>query len=236
MRVLLVVAIVGLASALIMGGAVVGAIAEETDEPANATVSTVLQSSAADTQNAIGEGLFEAEYDTADAEHQSSVVTDRTEQLETQLADLETEREELREHEDELSNGQYQARMATLSAEMAGLERSIDRTKPRAAESGADQERLETLQTNASELAGPDVAAVARETPGQERIPGEGLPDDGDTGPPDNGDAGPPGDGDDTGPPDNGDAGPPGDGDDTGPPGDGDTGPPDNGDTGPPDK
>ncbi|MFC4543966.1 hypothetical protein ACFO5R_18725 [Halosolutus amylolyticus] len=178
---LVLATVVGLTIAPIGSGAVVGSITETdtADETAsNTTVSTFMQASTADAENTVDEGMFEARYEAADDERKAAVVAERTDALEAKLAALEDERQTLRDQRDDLSNGQYRARMAKLTVEIAGLERSIEQTSPRAAEAGVDEKRLETLQQNASDLVGPEVAEMARGMPGTDRVPGQGPPDD----------------------------------------------------------
>lgn len=201
---LVLVAVVGLLVAPVASGTVVGAFTDEDAESEpNTTVSTFMQASAADAENTIDEGMFEAKYESADNESREAIVLERTNELEERLEELEAERTELRERKDELHPGEYQARMTQLTVEIKSLERSIDRTEQRAAETGVDDGRLAELRENASALTGPEVAEIARGI-GADGIPGNGPPDDrgsgngngnGDDGkgnPPDH--AGPPGD------------------------------------------
>lgn len=227
---LVLATVVGLTIAPLASGAVVGAITQEesSDETeANTTVSTFMQASAADAQNAVDEGMFDAKYENADNESRAEIVTERTDELEDRLATLEAEREALREQRDEISHGQYQSRMARLTVEIAGLERAIEQTRPRAAEVGVGEKRLEMLKQNASELSGPEIAEMARGIPGHDRVPGQGPPDDRETGPgndgkesnPENGDPATEGNDDSGGPPDHA----PGSGQEDGDDGDDDT-------------
>lgn len=185
---LVLATVVGLTIAPIASGTVLGAINgdESTDETGtNTTVATFMQASSADAENAVDARMFEAEYESADNESKDEVVTERTDELEDRLEALETEREALRDQRDEISHGQYRSRMAKLTVKLTGLERAIEQTRSRAAETGVDEKRLETLRKNASELAGQEVAEMAREMAGHDRVPGQGPPDDSETGPPD---------------------------------------------------
>lgn len=139
-------------------------------DASNATVSTFMQASAADAEHGVESGLFESAYENADADARADVVRDRTDDLEARLAALEAEREELAAAD--LSPPERRARMVQLSVEIARLERSIERTERRANEAGVDEDRLETLRSNASELAGSEVAAVARGLSGFDDHPG----------------------------------------------------------------
>ncbi|WP_265110121.1 hypothetical protein [Halosolutus halophilus] len=182
---LVLATVVGLTIAPIGSGAVASAITEDesSDETeTNTTVSTFVQASTADAENSIEEGMVEARYETADNETKAEIVAERTDELEDSLEDLETEREALRDQRDEMSHGQYQARLARLTVEIIGLEQAIEKNGPRAAETGVDEERLRTLKNNASELAGKEVAEMARGMVGPDRVPGQGPPDDRETG------------------------------------------------------
>lgn len=180
---LLVLVVVGLTIAPIASGAVVGAFTDDTDgsddEPAtNASVSTFMQSSAADAENAVDSGMFTAEYENADDDARADIVLDRTDELEERLEELEAEREELRESKDDLHHGQYRAEMTQLTVDIRSLEREIDRTEQRATETGVDADRLGELRENTSELSGPEVAEIARGLAGMDEPPGGGPPDD----------------------------------------------------------
>ncbi|WP_193788004.1 hypothetical protein [Natronorubrum sulfidifaciens] len=185
---LVLVATIGLTVAPIASGAVVGALTDETTADTDTTesesttsVSMFMQSSAADTENTVEDGMFEAKYDAADNESRTDLVHDRTTTLEQRLEALEAERDQLREREDDLSRGEYQARMTRLTVEIDSLERSAGHVEKRA--NGADvEDRLATLRENASELRGPDVAEIARGLGGGNGAPGGGPADD--AGPP----------------------------------------------------
>ncbi|WP_049922451.1 hypothetical protein [Halopiger djelfimassiliensis] len=186
---LVLVAVVGLTVAPVASAAFGNVIADdgsdaevETNTTASntteTTVSTFMQASAADAETSVETGLFEAEYEQADDATRAAIVADRTDDLETTLESLEAERDELRERKGTLPEAQYQARMTRLAVEIPALERSAERTKPRANETGVDERRLDTLQERASELAGPDVTAFAPGHADDDRHPGGGPPDD----------------------------------------------------------
>ncbi|WP_137291391.1 hypothetical protein [Natronorubrum halophilum] len=173
------VAIIGLTVAPAASGAVVGVLADDggDDAPESETgtsVSTFMQSSAADTESTVEAGMFEAKYDAADNDSQADLVLERTNDLEGQLGELEAEREALSEREDELHRGEYQARMTRLTVKIQALNRSAERTEHRAEQVGVDTERLAELRANASELEGPEVAEIARGLAGSSGTPGDG--------------------------------------------------------------
>ncbi|ELY99312.1 hypothetical protein [Natrialba asiatica] len=141
----------------------------------NTTVATFLQATSADAQSSVDSGLFDATYHATDTERRAALVTDRADEFEQRLAELEAEREELREREDSLSSAAYEARLTRLTVTIASLNRSIERTKSRGVAAGLDEERFETLQQTASDLAGPDIAATAQKVVGVDRHPGGGI-------------------------------------------------------------
>lgn len=167
-------AVIGLTVAPLASGALgsplAGAQADQSDtEATNASVGTLMQASATDTESTVESGMFDAAYENADNESRADIVRDRTTDLEAQFTALEAERAELRDQRENLSRGAYQSRMAKLTVEIASLERSIERTERRAAAVGVDESRLADLRGNATAIreqaaakAGPGLAAVTR--------------------------------------------------------------------------
>ena len=167
-------------------------------------------------------------------------LQERFDELDAERAELEAAREN-----GTLSQGEYRARLARLYAEERALQRLANRTEETARglpaetlrEQGVNVTAIERLRTDARNLTGPEVAAVARSVAGRSvgRPAGAGPPDNrtrgspGEGGPGNGQGAGPagnetgPGDGDDGGPGEGGpDDGRPGDGGDGGPPEDDD--------------
>ncbi|ELZ07541.1 hypothetical protein [Natrialba aegyptia] len=149
--------------------------AQTANTTTNTTVATFLQTTSADAQSSVDAGLFDATYHAADTERRAALVTDRADEFEQRLAELEAEREDLREQEDSLSSAAYEARLTRLTVTIASLNRSIERTKSQGVAAGLNSERFETLQQNASDLAGPDIAAMAQKVVGVDRHPGGGI-------------------------------------------------------------
>jgi len=171
--VLVLIAIVGLTIAPATSGAVVGAFADsagaDSGDDASATngsISTFMQSSAADTESTVDSEMFEARYDAADNESRNEIVLDRTADLEEQLETLEEKRETLEKGDEIHHRGEYQAKMTQLTVEIRALERSIDGTEKRALEAGVDEERLEELRTSAKDLEGPEITEIAHRLAG----------------------------------------------------------------------
>ncbi|ELZ06242.1 hypothetical protein C482_00430 [Natrialba chahannaoensis JCM 10990] len=151
-----------------------GESSENSNSSANTTVADFMQSTAADAEHTVDNGLFEVTYETADNESKSRLVNERAASFDNRLAQLEAEREELRDQKDDLSSAAYQARLTRLTVEIASLNDSIERTKPKGVAVGHDPTRFEILQENASSLTGPEVATTARGLPGFEDHPGVG--------------------------------------------------------------
>ncbi|WP_201294041.1 ABC transporter C-terminal domain-containing protein [Natronorubrum halalkaliphilum] len=229
---LVLVTTVGLTVAPVASGAVADALVDTDDagdgaSETNTTVSTFMQSSAADTENAVESGMFDAKYNAAEDDEQGDMVVDRTATLENRLDELEAEREALNESGDDLHPGEYQARLAKLGAEIRSLETELDKTEQRAVETGVDDERLANLQSNASNLTGSEVAQLARGLAGGNGTPG-GPPDDPGNQSAGNGQgqgqghaSGPPGNANGPSDGDSGNSSHPGSGSGNGPPGDG---------------
>ena len=179
---LVLVATVGLMIAPIASGAVAGVLtddatteAETTDSATNTSVSMYMQSSAAETENAVDGGMFEAKYGAADNDSQTALVRDRTANLEDNLEALQAEREALRDQQDDLHPGEYQARMTRLTVEIQSLDRAAGQIEHRADEAGVG-DRVAHLQANASALTGPEVADLARSLAGGGPSDGSGPP------------------------------------------------------------
>ncbi|ELZ15208.1 hypothetical protein C477_18520 [Haloterrigena salina JCM 13891] len=175
------VALLGLTIAPIASGAVITTFAADengAESNSTASVSTHMQSSAADTENTVDAELFSKQYEAAGNESREALVLDRTDDLGERLETLEAEREELRERQDELDRGAYRARMAKFTVEIRSLEREIERTRQRANETGADTDRLDELGTGAANLSDQEVAETVRQLGGPDNVPGRGPPED----------------------------------------------------------
>lgn len=119
-------------------------------------------------------------------EERADAVAEKVEENEQRLAELEERKAELEAAREagNLSHGGYQARMASLAAEVDAIERTTNRSAEAAkdlpeealAERGVNWERVETLQNQASELAGPEVAEMARGIAGPNVGGGAGPP------------------------------------------------------------
>ncbi|MFC7196822.1 hypothetical protein ACFQL4_22830 [Halosimplex aquaticum] len=107
----------------------------------------------------------------------AGVVAAEVGDLDERLAELESQLSELeRAHENgTVSEGQYRARLAKLHAEQRAIERRLNQTEQVArglpAEAleakGVNATAIDRLRTKASEMTGPEVAAVARSIAGK---------------------------------------------------------------------
>lgn len=130
-------------------------------------------------------------------EAKADIVGERLTEIEERLAEHESELAELEAEREagNISEGQYRAQVATLAAEQASTERATAQANATAGalpediltERGINVTAIQELQANASELSGPETAAIAQSIAG-DRV-GAPVVDDRPMGPPD--DAGP---------------------------------------------
>lgn len=125
-------------------------------------------------ERAFGIRIAAANSDDAKA----AILAGQTGELEGRLGEIRAEQQNLtdRYENDSISEGQYKARMAKLTAEARTLQRLANTTADTAnglpadvlAANGVDVDAIATLQRNASNLTGPEVAAIAREIAGND--------------------------------------------------------------------
>jgi hypothetical protein len=199
-----------------------------------ARISSFMQASSAETDSSVEAGMWAAKYNQSEESERPAVVQSRIDRLERRSERL---RERMADLQAKHENGTmprvaYRARASRLTAELNALDESINETDERARAVGVNTSQLDQLRTQARNLSGQEVAAVARDL-GVGRPDHAGPPEDrgpGDAGPPEErgpGDAGPPEDvGPSTNVTDDDQSGPPADrGGTGGPPGDEETGP-----------
>lgn len=110
-------------------------------------------------------------------ESKAGVVANETEQLQERLTELEAKKAELKRAYDNgsISKGEYQARLAVLSAELRAVERQANRTAdvaetlPEQAlrEKGANTSEVRAVAQQAKETGGGEVAEAARSVAGE---------------------------------------------------------------------
>ena len=146
---------------------------ETTDISPGERLSGVIGVQNAEVGGEVESRAFEVGLDRAETpEERADLVAQRLDRGEQRLAEIEQRQRELRERRDagELSQGAYAARMAETAARADTVWRDANRSAvvaeeiPEAvrAERDLDDERLGSLRERASELSGPEVAAIAR--------------------------------------------------------------------------
>lgn len=134
----------------------------------------------------------------ADNDTKAAVLADRLQTVEQQLAELRDRKATLEAQRDtgEITDGKYRAEMAKVATQIRVLSAATNQTEQAAGNvpaaalegRGVNATAIQTLRDRASELSGPEVAAIARdiagpgvgETPGR----GNGAPPVNGTGPP----------------------------------------------------
>lgn len=122
------------------------------------------QSSSSAVNDSVENGMWKAGFNQSNASERARLVRDRAGTLEERLARLQQENASLRDsHENgTVAEPAYIARQSRLSARIDALRAAINDTDDAAARAGVNDSRLERLRRNASELKGPEVAAIAR--------------------------------------------------------------------------
>lgn len=159
-------------------------------EPANlgAAVSTFMAASAAQTGGSVENGMWVAAYANAsDNATRRGLVESRVGALDGSIAELRAERRAVQTayRNGTINRTTYQARLATIAGQLAALGESIEATDERGRAVGVNTSRLATLRTQARELGGGAVSAIARNLTGPRAPPGQsGVFGDGPRGPP----------------------------------------------------
>jgi len=159
-----------------------------------ADISSFMQSSAAEADGAVETGMWSAAYDaTENRSVRVELIERRTGDLRAELGELRDRKQELADAREagQLSDVAYRARVGRIVGQINALESALDATETRARQVNAGVENVTALRTEADELAGPEIAAVARNLSGvgaSERgpplavgngtTPGEGGPSD----------------------------------------------------------
>mgnify|MGYP000276436894 CR=1 FL=1 len=134
-----------------------------------ADISSFMQSSAAEADGAVETGMWSAAYDaTENRSVRVELVERRTDDLRSDVAELRDRRQELANaHEaGELSDAAYRARVGRILGQINALDAALDATETRAREVNASVENVTALRGQTEELAGPEIAAVARNLSG----------------------------------------------------------------------
>lgn len=141
-----------------------------------ANVSAFMQASAADASGEVDDGMFNARFEEAPGERRGELVRGRAADLEDRLETLRAERAEILNESDGEPTVSERARAARLSAQIDALQDAINTTNAAADRAGVNLSRLDELRRNASDLRGPEVAALATEMAGKGPWTGDGVP------------------------------------------------------------
>lgn len=157
--------------------------------PMGVQVSSFMQSSASQADGAVDNGMWIAAFANAsDEATQRALVEDRVVAINTTISELRAERQALQEayRNGSIDRVTYQARLSTIVGQLAALGESIDDAGERGQAVGVNRTRLDQLRSQARELGGGEVSALARNLTGGHGPPGApGIFDDGKPGPPD---------------------------------------------------
>lgn len=154
-------------------------------------ISAFMQASAGEAGTSVRSGMWNARYERANGSARTAVVEARIASLQDRLAALQREKAELlaAKRNGTVNASVFRARMSNIVGQLAAVNRSIEEAGTQAQATGADMSLVDELRANASEMTGPQVAAVARTIAGG---PPAGLPaqaangsDRGGGGPPD---------------------------------------------------
>ncbi|GAA0265118.1 hypothetical protein [Halobacterium noricense] len=168
----------------------------ETETAPGAQLAGVVDVQGAEVEGEVEQRSFGLQVAAANSNaSKASVVANHTQTLDQRLEALRERKQELEAARENgsISEGRYRAEMAGLAARVSTLQSMTNETAETArslpeealAERGVNVSALERLRTSASNLSGPEVAAIARNI--------AGVPGNNSTGPPfGNGMAGPP--------------------------------------------
>lgn len=138
--------------------------AAETENATGMQMAAFAQSTAAEANDTVESGVWQAEYAEADNETRADLVLNRTERLEQRMERLQERSRALEAAKENGSMNEvaYTARASALQAQMDGLRAALQQTDAAARETGVNRTRLAHLRENASNMTGPEVAAIAR--------------------------------------------------------------------------
>ena len=127
-----------------------------------AVVSSFMQTSAADAENEVEDGLFAAQFERSNASERARLVRQRAGSISERIAELREERAELLAGENVTVRERAEA--ARLAEQSQGLANSIDQTEQAAQRANVQLNRtaLDVLRTEARNLTGPEVSEIAR--------------------------------------------------------------------------
>lgn len=147
----------------------VGGTPPEGEGGCGATISAFMQSSAAETAGSVENRMWMATFNRSEADRRAQLVRSRSRALEQRVERLQAERAELLNESDGDVTSRERAKAARLAARIETLNEAINHTEHAATVAGVDAAKLDQLRTQARNLGGPQVAAMARGLAGQNR-------------------------------------------------------------------
>lgn len=144
------------------------------DSPGNGTgndsaafgtqLTAFMQSSAAETNDTVESGMWEAGFERADESRRDRMARSRTDELGDRLEQLRDRNRTLTERYENgsIERDEYVARASSLSGRLSALRESIDGTDRAARAAGVNETRLDALRKNTTNVTGPEVPGVAR--------------------------------------------------------------------------
>lgn len=159
--------------------------AESDDVPVGAEISAVVQTTDAEAEGAVEDGVFEARFERADDAERAALLDRRSERLDARADRLETRVDEV-ERDRANDTVEQRARAAGVAAQLRALERSTNRTEQRARDAGVQARGLADVRDRTDALEARDGVQIAREVQGT-TDPGapDGVPGRGPAGPAD---------------------------------------------------
>ena len=167
---------------------VASAQTNETSDPGNESafgteMTAFMQSNAAQTEDTVENGMWEAAFQRANESAQARLATARVGTMNDRMTALVEQKERLQERyrNGTLSHSEYVRAASELHGRIAALKSGTNGTANAAERAGLNRTALETLRTQAKNMSGPDIAGVARGLTTGERgpptsVPGQGPP------------------------------------------------------------
>lgn len=144
-------------------------------EPMGTQISMFMQATAGQTGGSVQNGMWVAAYGkSSNNSTKRALVVRRAESLNTTIAELRNERRALEAEyrSGDIDRTEYLARLSVIVGELAALSEGIEDASDRGQAVGVNKTRLDTLRSEARELAGGNVSQIARILTGGHTPPG----------------------------------------------------------------
>lgn len=143
-----------------------------------AQVSSFMQTTDADAETEVEDGMFSARFERSNASERARLVRQRAAEISDRVAELREERASILGGENVTVRERAEA--ARLAAQSRNLADSVNQTADVAIEANVELNRtaLEELRTEARNLTGPEVAELARGLVDRDDAPRRGPPED----------------------------------------------------------